>query len=251
MGTHPSRRTGAVRVNCRHLSPRGWRHTSKTPGWWYCATSGQQVTPGGGRCNKHCRDYDDPQEAAMGAQKVQWDADVSTVIHGAESGQTVEEWAVLQRQAGFTQEHIGEQLGVTGGAVYLRLKQRREAEAEKPRPVPKPEPVAVLDAHRPITCPGEACLHADLDEQQEPCASCSQVGRGPDDHFERAAPLEDDSDADLPVEGPEPSPELGPVKIVEVDMNADALHAYVSALGLTRDAQVFCLGYNAGRRDAA
>ena len=52
-------------MNCRHLSPRGWRHhLPRQRGHWVCDLGRGVVKPCGPLCNESCDQYQEPGTTA-------------------------------------------------------------------------------------------------------------------------------------------------------------------------------------------
>lgn len=117
-------------MNCRHLSPRGWRHhLPRQRGHWVCDLGRGVVKPCGPLCNERCDQYQEPgttgpqEDATMAGKGVRWDAPAGETVTGAPRDVTLAEWAEREIETGTrgTKARLADLLGITATSLSTRL----------------------------------------------------------------------------------------------------------------------------------
>jgi hypothetical protein len=184
----------------------------------------------------------------MPGQRIKWDSPASETVTGAPADVTLEKWAKLEYETGSqTQRDLAKAVGCGSGVMSSHLKlvpSQVEPQQRKPQaaaPVgPAPAPAAALPRPADFVC-------GPTDERRSRDYAGRIAAEGAADEPPRESaptatgePLEDDSDADLPVEGPREEPS-GVVEVltprgewIPAPGDAEVLDAFLEFHGLSR-----------------
>lgn len=223
-------------------------------------------------------------------KRIGWTLPASETVEGAPSDLTLEQWARAEKDAGRGPETM-RLLGVSNATFYARLKHVQPQAAAPQRTEDEPcagckhdgspltdepchscsalDPDETADHYELATQPGAETKAPVRETKQRPRGTGKPKPAAPAPVASRSLPqvpppapepapaatgepLEDDSDAGLPLEkAVEPSPPVEAEFRLEPVVTVEGLLAFLRDEDLSHEAELFCRGYNAGRREVA